>query len=570
MPALDELFPRAGLKAWAEPQCWDALVVATSPEGVYVVCPTYDRMLRWGPCSPADAALVVGDRCAIQLDETGHPWLVGAGGGGGAVGPAGPPGPTGPTGPTGATGATGPPGPQGITGATGPQGVPGPTGPAGPTGQTGLTGAQGPAGPTGPTGLTGPQGVKGDTGSTGAAGPTGPQGATGPQGLKGDPGVTGPTGPQGLKGDPGATGSTGPTGPTGPQGATGSTGPAGPTGPTGATGVQTNLIRNPSFEYDTVGLAPAGGWGPFTVGALAVATDWAAQGKQSLHFGPVTSTTATSYFGLQTALGTAGMPVQPGVKYGVCVTANVIQNTATGGTGACRIRWFDSAGTFISDSTVGAYLAADQLPEAEPTVLPPSGLVTWALAVTAPAGAAYASLIILASTALVGQVVEFEVDKAMLNPSGSLVYTDGDQPGMMWVGTPGNSVSQTTTGTQGPAGVAGPQGPQGATGAQGVKGDPGVAGATGPAGPTGAIGPQGVAGAQGVKGDKGDTGAAGSTGATGAQGPQGVPGPTGPAGATGSQGVPGPKGDPGDPGATGATGPPGPTGPFTYSQLHGP
>jgi hypothetical protein len=154
MPTIDELFSPSAPEAFGAAQSWDARVVATTARGPLVVLPSYDPHLRWGPCSPPDAAVVVGDLVSVVISETGTPWLVGLKGTG-DPGPEGPPGPTGPQGPKGDPGAQGP---------------------------KGDTGSQGPVGVTGPQGATGPQGVKGDTGLTG---PTGPTGAVGPQGPAG-------------------------------------------------------------------------------------------------------------------------------------------------------------------------------------------------------------------------------------------------------------------------------------------------------------------------------------------------------------------------------------------------
>lgn len=128
MPTLDQLFAPNPPEAFGGAQSWDARVVATSPQGPLVILPSYDPQLRWGPCSPPDAAVAVGDLVSIVISETGTPWLVGLKG-------TGDPGPVGPT---------GPPGPQG---ATGPQGVKGDPGTTGAQGPAGATGAQGPAGP---------------------------------------------------------------------------------------------------------------------------------------------------------------------------------------------------------------------------------------------------------------------------------------------------------------------------------------------------------------------------------------------------------------------------------------
>jgi hypothetical protein len=84
MPYLDQLFAPEGIPAWQGAQCYEAIVVATDP--AYVVLPTFDRNLRWGPCEPADAAVKVGDAVSVSQSEQGVLWLLGLGGGGGGAG----------------------------------------------------------------------------------------------------------------------------------------------------------------------------------------------------------------------------------------------------------------------------------------------------------------------------------------------------------------------------------------------------------------------------------------------------------------------------------------------------
>ena len=89
MPALDQLFSKAGVPAFAGPQCWSAIVAAIKADGPYVVLPGFDRQLRWGPCLPADAGVAIGDTVAITQAEDGSLWLVGGGGSGGGDGGGG-------------------------------------------------------------------------------------------------------------------------------------------------------------------------------------------------------------------------------------------------------------------------------------------------------------------------------------------------------------------------------------------------------------------------------------------------------------------------------------------------
>jgi hypothetical protein len=83
VPQLDQLFERSGLKAWGEAQCFEAKVIAVTSQGTYVVLPSFDPMLRWGPCRPADLEAKVGDAVSVVISEQGVPWVVGSGGGGG-------------------------------------------------------------------------------------------------------------------------------------------------------------------------------------------------------------------------------------------------------------------------------------------------------------------------------------------------------------------------------------------------------------------------------------------------------------------------------------------------------
>jgi hypothetical protein len=76
MPKLDQLFQKAGLRPYGEPQCYDARVVATDPD-VLVVLPNFDAHLRWGPCQPSGATVTVGQAVAVAISEAGTVWLLG-------------------------------------------------------------------------------------------------------------------------------------------------------------------------------------------------------------------------------------------------------------------------------------------------------------------------------------------------------------------------------------------------------------------------------------------------------------------------------------------------------------
>ena len=166
MPRLDELVTPAGARPFNGSQCWGAEVIQVNDTGAYVVVPSYDRQLRWGPVHPFEAAVTVGQSVAIAISEQGEPWLLGGGGGGGTsedlrgeveewIGGTTPP-----------TSAIGTPGDWYIDTVTGDvyenvngawvhrTNLSGPVGPQGPAGATGPRGSVGPAGPPGP-GCTG-------------------------------------------------------------------------------------------------------------------------------------------------------------------------------------------------------------------------------------------------------------------------------------------------------------------------------------------------------------------------------------------------------------------------------
>ena len=147
-----------------------------TPGGAYVVVPSYDRNLRWGPVHPLDAAVTVGQDVAIAISEQGEPWLLGGGGGGGTsedlrgeveewIGGTTPP-----------TSAIGTPGDWYIDTVTGDI-------------YENVNGAW-----VRRTNIMGPVGTQGPPGATGPRGPIGPAGPAGPQGVPGVPGPEGPIG----------------------------------------------------------------------------------------------------------------------------------------------------------------------------------------------------------------------------------------------------------------------------------------------------------------------------------------------------------------------------------------
>lgn len=203
----------------------------------------------------------------------------------------------------------------------------------------------------------------------------------------------------------------------------------------------TNIIPDPSFEYDTVGSAPSTGlWtettsGSITSNTFAVSTAWAQSGTRSLHIqGTHSNDTTAETIGCQTPSNT--IPATAGTTYTVQATCNVIQGGPGNGI-LLAITWYTSGGAFISTST-SSVLSAGQL-----------GIVTNSFTATAPANTAFAQAIITMQTVAANDVVEYYVDAIALAATGaSFSYFDGDYAtsGFQWSGTRGQSSSTPIAG----------------------------------------------------------------------------------------------------------------------------
>lgn len=204
-------------------------------------------------------------------------------------------------------------------------------------------------------------------------------------------------------------------------------------GPKSGTGITptalVNLVPNGSVEHDVVGQAPVG-WAQFGTGsAFQVQNGWAQSGSQSLRY-TMTSVTGNEFPGVDTGIGLAAIPVIGGTTYEALITVNILTNTAAGTTTGVRVRWWDNTGAQLSDSTIGL---GGNLPTA-------AGVYAYSGAVTAPANAAYGSILVLAHFSAIGQELDMYVDAALLGSASS--YFDGDFGlGYQWSGSPGNSAS---------------------------------------------------------------------------------------------------------------------------------
>lgn len=112
-----------------------------------------------------------------------------------------------------------------------------------------------------------------------------------------------------------------------------------------------------------------------------------------------------------------------------------------------------------------------------------------------------ASVVLLATGALVGAVVSGAVVAAAAEPSGDeTIHGCVNPSGSLRVVSAPACRSNETLLSWNQRGPRGPQGPQGETGEQGPQGVPGSPGPTGPPGPSGPPGAQGPAGPAGTSG----------------------------------------------------------------------
>jgi hypothetical protein len=123
---------------------------------------------------------------------------------------------------------------------------------------------------------------------------------------------------------------------------------------------------------------------------------------------------------------TTGIPVTGNAPYAFGATINVATVPA-GATTQAFVQWYDANNSLISQSNV--------------VVAAGTGVKTFSLpALTAPANAVTAALLIGIQEAGTFGAIDFSIDKIFLSRE-SLVYIDGDMAGYYWNGTPGNSVS---------------------------------------------------------------------------------------------------------------------------------
>jgi len=200
----------------------------------------------------------------------------------------------------------------------------------------------------------------------------------------------------------------------------------------GTGGTFTNLVLNPSFEYDTPLTAPAA-WtaqipaGAGTITKFEAVSNTAYVGSNSTWF-VATGLTAGDFARASTLGGTGGMPVTPGLPYSF--GAWIIGNTlAVGASYQIQILWWTAAGANIS---AAGSAGSSSLAYNHQTLLNQ----------VAPPTAAYVSLgvIMFAGSSGGGSDLNFDAVEAV--QSATLpAYFDGDTTSYEWSGTPGNSTS---------------------------------------------------------------------------------------------------------------------------------
>ena len=183
-------------------------------------------------------------------------------------------------------------------------------------------------------------------------------------------------------------------------------------------GVATNLVPNPSFEYDTVGSLPAS-WGiPGGFTTKAVSEGWAKRGIKSLRL-----TTPSDASERDVTLG--GIPVIAGTSYTLSGFLNV-QSIAAGKQIKMLVRYYN-AKTEIVGEKYSSIVTTTGITEASVTLVAP------ATAVTAEVSPAF----FRGTTG----VADTYLDAISFAVTGTLSF-DGDSAGAKWLGTPGDSVSE--------------------------------------------------------------------------------------------------------------------------------
>jgi hypothetical protein len=215
-----------------------------------------------------------------------------------------------------------------------------------------------------------------------------------------------------------------------------------------------NLCHNPSFEYGTEGVniisngefssmnririaAVAKG----TTGMLATGTHAPVNGDWCLALRIIAGSTATTFdygFGVEgnneDIDSQLGFPISPSTQYTASIYAKAGINQVTGRTTQIKLRYYDAAGAFLSDSSFSATSNVSQ-----------DDWIRNSVTATSPAGAYYAQIFFRINSSTLPTTVY--VDNVQLETGTIGGYVDGDMPDddvylYEWTGTPGTSISR--------------------------------------------------------------------------------------------------------------------------------
>lgn len=177
-----------------------------------------------------------------------------------------------------------------------------------------------------------------------------------------------------------------------------------------------NNVMNPSFEY---GLTP---WVSNSINAATISTNtgWSALGTKSGRWQATTSSGGPYTFAVL-----SNVPVTGNAQYNFGATLNQA-TTISGASVQAYVQWKDQNGVAISENVV--------------TGSNTTGAQTFQIGTVAPVNAVTATIQIGVTCSGTYGAVDFSVDRVFLSRE-NLIYLDGDQAGMFWQGTPGNSGS---------------------------------------------------------------------------------------------------------------------------------
>jgi prepilin-type N-terminal cleavage/methylation domain-containing protein len=196
-----------------------------------------------------------------------------------------------------------------------------------------------------------------------------------------------------------------------------------------------NYVDDPSFEYDGAG-APYQWTITGTndiISTFQASTGWAASGTHSLRL-TAHATSASAAWNVWAYANSSYIPVTAGTSYNASDSVNVLTLTPATDEVALCINFYSSVYAYTGQTC--SYNTSTGV--SHMTVSNAS----------APANSAYALVIPgVMNTSATGGTADMYIDDVSFTQAPVTTYVDGDQPGAMWLGTPGKSPSLSSTGT---------------------------------------------------------------------------------------------------------------------------